>query len=126
MSLSEKIDTTSAAGRMIFRLLAVLAEFERDTVSERTAMAMRHLRECGRFTGGEAPFGYRSTASGDLEPIHEEQVIIDRVRCLHASGQQSLRWVAASLALDGHHSRNGRAFNAEQIRRILQKMDNGS
>ena len=36
VSLSEKIDTTSATGKMVFRLLAVLAEFERDLVSERT------------------------------------------------------------------------------------------
>lgn len=30
VSLSEKIDTTGAAGKMMFRMLAVLAEFERD------------------------------------------------------------------------------------------------
>jgi DNA invertase Pin-like site-specific DNA recombinase len=36
VSLSEKIDTTSASGKMVFRLLAVLAEFERDLISERT------------------------------------------------------------------------------------------
>ena len=35
VSLSEKIDTTSAAGKMVFRMLAVLAEFERDQISER-------------------------------------------------------------------------------------------
>ena len=40
VSLSEKIDTTSAAGKMVFRMLAVLAEFERDQVSERTTMAL--------------------------------------------------------------------------------------
>lgn len=42
MSLSEKIDTTTAAGRMVFRMLAVLAEFERDQVAERTRMALAH------------------------------------------------------------------------------------
>ena len=35
VSLSEKIDTTSATGKMIFRLLALLAEFERDLIRER-------------------------------------------------------------------------------------------
>lgn len=29
VSLSERIDTTTAAGKMVFRMLAVLAEFER-------------------------------------------------------------------------------------------------
>ena len=41
VSLSEQIDTTSAAGKMIFRMLAVLAEFERDLISERTTSAIQ-------------------------------------------------------------------------------------
>src|SRR5574340_1279800 len=45
VSLSEKIDTTSAAGKMVFRMLAVLAEFERDIISERTATAMQYKRQ---------------------------------------------------------------------------------
>jgi DNA invertase Pin-like site-specific DNA recombinase len=32
VSLSERIDTTTAAGKMVFRMLAVLAEFERDLI----------------------------------------------------------------------------------------------
>ena len=44
VSLSEKIDTTSAAGKMIFRMLAVMADFEKDQISERTKMATRQRR----------------------------------------------------------------------------------
>ena len=44
---SERIDTGSAAGKMVFRLLAVLAEFERDQTSERTRMAMRYKMSRG-------------------------------------------------------------------------------
>ena len=59
VSLSEKIDTTSAAGKMVFRMLAVLAEFERDIISERTAGAMQHKRGLGEYTGGLVPYGGR-------------------------------------------------------------------
>ena len=52
VSLSEKIDTTSAAGKMVFRMLAVLSEFERDLVSERTSHALQHKRSLGAATGG--------------------------------------------------------------------------
>ena len=49
VSLTEKIDTTSAAGRMIFRMLAVMSEFERDVIAERTrtalAMSLIHISE---------------------------------------------------------------------------------
>ena len=51
VSLSEKIDTTSAAGKMIFRVLAVVAEFERDVISERTKMALGQLKAKGTRLG---------------------------------------------------------------------------
>ena len=59
VSLSEHLETTTAAGRMVFRMLAVLAEFERDLISERTAAAMRHKRGRREYTGGSPPYGWR-------------------------------------------------------------------
>ncbi|MEJ7593056.1 MAG: recombinase family protein [Planctomycetaceae bacterium] len=47
INLSEKIDTTMAAGKMVFQMLAVLAEFERNQISERTTAAMGPMREQG-------------------------------------------------------------------------------
>lgn len=55
VSLSEKIDTTSAAGKMIFRLLAVFAEFERDVISERTKVALAALKAKGVKLGSPNP-----------------------------------------------------------------------
>lgn len=122
VSLSEKIDTTSAAGKMTFKILAVLAEFERDVISERTSMAMKHMRATGRFTGGRAPFGFALLANGDLEPVPKEQAIIARVRVLHSEGV-SLRKIAAILHQEGHRSRLDRFYVPEQIRRITWLAD---
>ena len=51
VSLSEQIDTTTPSGKMVFRMLACLAEFERDQISARTKMALAHKianhRKCG-------------------------------------------------------------------------------
>ena len=58
VSLSEKIDTTTAAGKMVFRMLAVLAEFERDQLAERTRAAMQHLRGQGRRISRHLPYGF--------------------------------------------------------------------
>jgi site-specific DNA recombinase len=63
VSLSEKIDTTSAAGKMLFRMLAVLAEFERDLISERTKGALAHMASQGRRVG-EIPYGRRLADDG--------------------------------------------------------------
>jgi site-specific DNA recombinase len=57
-SLSERIDTSSAVGKMVFRMLSTLNEFERDQLAERTESAMAHLRRNGRRISGRVPFGY--------------------------------------------------------------------
>jgi site-specific DNA recombinase len=120
VSLSEKIDTTSAAGRMVFRLLAVLAEFERDVISERTSMAMRHLRSQGRYIGGGAPLGSRLQEDGTLVPVIQEQETINLAKSLHAAGGMTLRRIAAKLGAEGHLSRGGKVYMPEQIRRMLK------
>lgn len=66
VSLSGKIDTTSAAGKMIFRMLAVLAEFERDQISERTTMALAHKGLKGERTGTRQRSTKRSSSRFSL------------------------------------------------------------
>ena len=51
VSLTEKIDTTTAAGRMVFKMLAVLADFERDQIGERTKLALAHKKAVGEVYG---------------------------------------------------------------------------
>lgn len=53
-SLTEKIDTRTAAGRMIRGLFAVLADYERDLIRERTRAGLKAARARGR-TGGRKP-----------------------------------------------------------------------
>lgn len=53
-SLSEKIDTSSAAGRMVLHFFAMLAEYERNLIRERTRAGLDAARARGR-RGGRAP-----------------------------------------------------------------------
>jgi len=118
VSLSEKIDTTSAAGRMIFRLLAVLSEFERDVISERTSMAMRHLKGQGRFMGGRSPIGW--TKDGDnIAPMETEQMAVNHAVEMRKEGQ-SLREISAVLDGMGMRNRMGNAYAPVQIQRMLR------
>lgn len=50
-SLTEAIDTTTPAGRLLFGVLASLAAFERDLVRERTLAGLQAARERGRVGG---------------------------------------------------------------------------
>ncbi len=50
-SLSESIETDSAAGRLMLHILAALAEFERGLISERTRAALACARQKGKRLG---------------------------------------------------------------------------
>jgi DNA invertase Pin-like site-specific DNA recombinase len=53
-SLTEHIDTTTPAGRMMLQMLGSFAEFERLMVRERIRMGLQAARERGRV-GGRQP-----------------------------------------------------------------------
>lgn len=53
-SLKESIDTTSPAGKMIFAVMAAMAEMERDLIRERTAEGLKAARARGRKGGRPA------------------------------------------------------------------------
>lgn len=118
VSLSERIDTTSAAGRMVFRMLAVLAEFERDQISERTSAALQYKKTKGERIGA-VPYGYTLAADNvTLELNDAEQAVMTEAKKLKAAGL-SLRKVAAELARRGFYARNGAQFEASQIQRMV-------
>ncbi len=119
VSLSEDINTTSAAGKMIFRMLAVLAEFERDLVSERTCFALRHKRDNGFKTGGDIPYGFDSI-QGKLFENHQEQEVIRRILALRAKGY-SMRKIASTLNEDGILTKRGKQWQATQVQGILKR-----
>ncbi|WP_279578083.1 recombinase family protein [Paracoccus versutus] len=51
MSLTEQIDTTTPQGRLIFNFFAMLAQFERDLIAERTKAGLAAARARGRVGG---------------------------------------------------------------------------
>jgi len=120
-SLSEKIDTTSAAGKMVFRMLAVLAEFERDLVSERTVCAMSHKRSKGERVG-TVPYGFDLAADGvQLVANAAEQQVLELVNELRRDGY-TLRAVADELTRRGIPTKgNKAAWTHSSIQRLTQR-----
>lgn len=118
VSICEKIDTTTAAGKMVFRMLAVLSEFELDQIRERTKGAMSHKKSKQELVGA-VPYGFRLAADGvHLEECPAEQSVIAEAKRLRDAGL-SLRAISHELAVKGFKTRNGNAFAATQINRML-------
>jgi len=59
--MTEKIDTTTPGGKLIFHLMGALAEFERDLIRERTNAGLAAARARGRVGGRP-----RKTADGKV------------------------------------------------------------
>lgn len=115
VSLTESIDTTTAAGRLIFTVFAAFAAFERELTSERTAGALQHLKATGRKYG-EIPFGKRAEGNA-LVDSPAEMAIRERMRQLRLEGK-SWPQVAAVLNAEGIRTKKGRAWSGQLARKI--------
>lgn len=115
-SVSEQINTKNAAGRLVLNVLVSVAQWERETICERTSDALQAKKARGEKTGGNVPFGFE-VVNGKLIENVEEQAVISKIRELRANGL-SLRKIAEKLNDEGIETKTGKAWNAMQISRI--------
>jgi site-specific DNA recombinase len=120
-SLTESFDTSTATGRMVFKLLAVFAEFEREILGERTSAAMQHKLNQGERVGRHAQFGYRLTSSGGLEQVPEEMGVVTLARGKRSEGLDC-KQIAGWLNAKGLTFR-GRLWRTSQVEALLLRED---
>ena len=89
-SLKEDIDTSTATGRLVFHVMAALAEFERDLIRERTLAGLEAARSRGKKGG-------RPKVIDTIRPAQ-----FARAKELYASKQYT---VAEIMQLTGFKSR---------------------
>lgn len=118
ISLTEKIDTTTAAGKMVFRMLGVLNEFERDQVSERTKAALAH-KKANNQVYNHTPYGY--TRNGEsLEHNDDEAAVAAQAVKLHQSGK-TMRAIARHLNEHGIPTKLGKQWQPMQVSRLIKR-----
>jgi len=118
VSLTEKIDTTSAAGRMVFRMLAVLSEFEREQIGERTKAALSHMKAKGQKYG-PVPFGFTEIEGRLVEVRKEAQAVAEIVRMRQRG--LAYRDIADRLNKDGVASKRGGQWYASTVRYVINR-----
>lgn len=121
VSLSEQIDTTTAAGKMFFRIMSVLSEFESDLIGERTRTALAHKRANGKRYSHHAPYGYRHDGDALVECEEEQRVL--RLMRRWRSGRASYAEIARRLNERGLCPRGTAVFSRQQLRKILVRVD---
>jgi len=73
ISLQDKIETTSASGKLMFHIISAFAEFERNVTSERTKFSMSKQASDGNLVT-RAPFGYK-IENKKLIPAQDSYVV---------------------------------------------------
>lgn len=118
ISVNESIDTGSAMGRLILKFFAIIAEWEREAIAERTHEALQHKIRQGAQLGA-TPLGFRR--DGDvLVPDEAEQKVLERARELDAGGAR-LGAIANTLKAEGHKTKRGGEWHITTVRKLLER-----
>ncbi len=83
-SLTEAIDTGTAAGELLFTVMAALAQFERSLIQERTRAGLEAARS-------------RGAKPGRKPSLSRDQVAV--VRSMHRAGSHSVSGIAAVVGV---------------------------
>lgn len=115
--VAEKVDTSTASGRLILNVLCSVAEWEREAIGERTSAALQtKKRNAGSKINGRPPFGYQ-WKEGQLIPNPDEHPILEVITDLRTLGQTYLQ-IANKLTEMGHRTKRGGGWTAMTVRRI--------
>lgn len=121
LSVADSIDTRTAAGRLVLNVLGSVAQWERETIGERTTEALDHKRTKGEKLGGDVPYGFTLAADGKtLVADVAEQALLAAIREARQRGL-SQRSVVAELTRKGFTTRKGTALSLMQVQRIMQQ-----
>jgi site-specific DNA recombinase len=87
-SATESIDTSTPSGRLIFQMLASFAEYDRQSIIERTRAGLRRAFKNGRH-GGVIPYGYDIAQEGSFVVVEEEATVVRQIITNIAEGGSS-------------------------------------
>lgn len=136
--LDIQVDTTTAAGKMLFSIMAAVAECEAQQRAATTSEAMKRYQRSGYAMGKVPPYGWklgndfelrlmpdgRRKALRTIVPDDHEQRGLDLMMLCNAKGWSS-RQIADHANLCGFKNRENKKFDGKTVWKIVQRELNG-
>lgn len=117
ISYSEQFDTNTAVGKLLITVLASVAEFERETISDNVKTALNYRASLGKPTATQV-LGYKRYEEKlfviDKEAELIKEIFLEYLDCLNYSE------VARRLNAKGYVGKRGKKFKANQIKTIIK------
>jgi len=115
-------DTSTAMGRFMLRVVADIAQMEREVIAERTVAAL-DAKRARRERLGTTPLGYRTVETSEgrrVEIVPEEQATVRMARDLYDAGL-TYRAIALELIAAGRSTKRGGTWHPETVRYLIRE-----
>ncbi|MBE6913022.1 MAG: hypothetical protein E7473_10910 [Ruminococcaceae bacterium] len=127
VSTQEAFDTSSPYGELIVKILAVFAEFERQSIIQRITQAYEHRSELGFYMGGNKPYGFEleptiinNIKTKKLKHIPDEIEHIKYIYDLYTVEQVTLNRILKNLAENKIKPLSGNAWTTAKLSAIIK------
>ena len=126
VSVKENIDTSTATGKLLFSVLAAVAEMESDRIGERLEDNRERVVTAGL---ANPPFGYRYDGHNGYVVVPAQAETVKRIYSEYLAGS-SMRQIALALNADGTPSARGGRWTSgivkEKLENVVYRGDHGS
>ena len=118
ISLEEKFDTSTPAGRLFFTFIGAIASWEREEIASRVKASIAVRAKLGKPLGGKSPYGFKWLSQKLVAVPDEIQV---RRLAFDLFLQHRRKGAVARILNDkGYRTREGKKFRDMNVRRMLE------
>ncbi|WP_138090997.1 recombinase family protein [Halalkalibacterium halodurans] len=115
--LADNIDTRDPKAKLLYQIMSLVSELERDMIKLRTTSGMERRATEGKHNGGKV-FGY-TTKNKELKVVPEEAKVVKFIFKKYAIDQWGYRKIASHLNVLGKTTKNNKHWSITAVKTIL-------